>query len=133
MKEIIEEKANDIRRNIKKRFTQSLAEDIFGLILKKNKEKDGDLDLYNIYDKKSGELLLPKLRTWEVDDLFRQFGYDIANILQKTACVDTNTEAVDSVEENFKMKQSQYESEYYRTCPICHLKYNSQYQAHSHF
>ena len=133
MNNIINKKVEKIRDTVKARFTPAFAEEIFGIIVKVNKANNGDLETWNIYDKNSGELLLPNLNSWKVDSLFERLAFDISEMLREGAQTDNNSAGINAAVEELKVEQKKYEEKYYRICPQCGVRYNSQYQTHSHF
>lgn len=134
MDEVMEKIVRKIRSAVKERITPAIAEEIFGVTVKRNKknENDTESDTWNIYDS-SGKLLLPNLKGWDVDDLFKQCAHDISESLRNTAPEDNNTKGVEETAKEIKEEQEKYEEKYYRICLQCGERYNSLYQTHSHF
>lgn len=135
MSDILFNKKMEIRKAIKAKFTPEIIEEFFGLTIKHHSEKggsSGDIDLWNVYDKETGELLLPKLYAWDLEDLFKYIGFDACKLLRESAPEDDNTGNVLLAEHQMKMAQKAYEEKYYRTCPICGFRYDSSCQTHHH-
>ena len=70
MSDVLESRIRKIREQKNNPSTIKKIAKVYGLTIKRNKEKEDNLDTYNVYDTVTKELLLPKLHSWEIDKLF---------------------------------------------------------------
>lgn len=132
MNEIKKSLTENIRKRISTRLNKMDLEELFGLVIKKNQKKDG-IVTYNIYDKNTKELLVPEVKPWDFEDIFKYAGFDVAEELKKNAELESDDKGIEAAAGDIDLKQQKFEKKYYKTCPICGFRYNSLCQSHGHY
>ena len=134
MNETERTKLLEIRAKVKQSCSKYMIENTLGITIKKSKSSGNKkIDEFNIYDKKTGELLMVNVSQLDIDHLSEWIGRSLFDSLIKEAELDEDSENVNNLAEEQRTSQKEYEKKYYKTCPICGMQYDSSFQSHSHW